>query len=156
MTERPLYETINDVAIFVPPLPSALDAFPNLPPTSITDLDPRQITWRVAEDLQSPTVYVAGAQVERQLPHRTTLFAGFYTIHINHVIRARDINAPLPGSITLLNPNGTRPFGNIGDVYQYESSGRFHQNRCSLVSIIVSIDHLILSKLLAQQDAERH
>ncbi len=74
-------------------------------------------------------VYVAGAQVERQLPHRTTLFAGFYTIHINHVIRARDINAPLPGSITALNPNGTRPLGNIGDIYQYESSGRFDQNQ---------------------------
>ncbi|MCM3900705.1 MAG: TonB-dependent receptor [Pyrinomonadaceae bacterium] len=129
VTERPLYQTINDAVIFVPPLPSALDAFPNLPPTSITDLDPRQITWRVADDLQSPAVYVAGAQVERQLPHRTTLFAGFYTIHINHVIRARDINAPLPGSITVLNPNGTRPLGNIGDIYQYESSGRYDQNQ---------------------------
>ena len=95
----------------------------------LLELTPRQITWRVADDLQSPTVYVAGAQVERQLPHRTTLFAGFYTIHINHVIRARDINAPLPGSITPLNPNGTRPFGNVGDIYQYESSGRFDQNQ---------------------------
>ena len=129
VTERPVYETVNGVPIFVPPLPSALDAFPNLPPTVISELDPRQITWRVAEDLQSPTVYVAGVQVERQLPHRTTLFAGFYSIHINHVIRARDINAPLPGSITALNPNGTRPLGNIGDIYQYESSGRFDQNQ---------------------------
>jgi len=129
VTERPVYENVNGVVTFVPPLPSALDAFPNLPPTAILDLAPRQITWRVAEDLQAPTVYVAGAQVERQLPHRTTLFAGFYTIHINHVIRARDNNAPLPGSITALNPNGTRPFGNIGEIYQYESSGRFDQNQ---------------------------
>ncbi|HYN24097.1 MAG TPA: carboxypeptidase regulatory-like domain-containing protein [Pyrinomonadaceae bacterium] len=129
VTERPVYETVNGVVRFVPPLPSALDAFPNLPPTAILDLAPRQITWRVEENLQAPTVYVAGAQVERQLPHRTTLFAGFYTIHLNHVIRARDINAPLPGSITALNPNGTRPFGNIGDIYQYESSGRFDQNQ---------------------------
>jgi hypothetical protein len=35
----------------------------------------------------------------------------------------------LPGSISVLNPNGTRPLGNIGDVYQYESSGRFDQNQ---------------------------
>lgn len=129
VTERPVYETINGVVTFIPPFPSALDVFPNVPPDALLELTPRQITWRVAEDLQAPTVYVAGVQVERQLPHRTTMFAGFYTIHINHVIRARDINAPLPGSITPLNPNGTRPFGNVGDIYQYESSARFDQNQ---------------------------
>jgi hypothetical protein len=87
------------------------------------------ITWRVADNVQAPAVYVAGVQVERQLPYKFTMFTGFYSVHVNHVIRARDINAPLPGSITLLNPNGTRPLGNIGDVYQYESSGRFDQNQ---------------------------
>ncbi|HZI85963.1 MAG TPA: hypothetical protein VFD48_03960, partial [Pyrinomonadaceae bacterium] len=129
VTERPIYDTLNGNVVFVPPAPSALDAFPNVPPTAILDLAPRQVTWQVADDIQSPTVYVAGAQVERQLPHRTTLFAGFYTVHVQHVIRARDINAPLPGSITPLDPNGTRPFGNVGDIYQYESSGRFDQNQ---------------------------
>ncbi|HET6892005.1 MAG TPA: carboxypeptidase regulatory-like domain-containing protein [Pyrinomonadaceae bacterium] len=129
VTERPLYQTVNDNLVFVPPLPSALDVFPNVPPAALLDLAPRQITWRVADDLQAPTVYVAGIQVERQLPHRFTMFTGFYTIHINHVIRARDINAPLPGSITPLNPNGTRPFGNVGEIYQYESSARFDQNQ---------------------------
>ncbi len=129
VTERPVYETVNGVVTFIPPLPSALDAFPNLPPTAILDLAPRQITWRVAEDLQAPTIYVTQAMVERQLPHRTTLFAGLFSVHIQHVFRARDINAPLPGTITPLNPNGTRPFGNVGDIYQYESSGRFDQNQ---------------------------
>jgi hypothetical protein len=129
VTERPIYDTLNGNVIFVPPAPSALDAFPNVPPTAILELAPRQVTWQVADDLQTPTVYVAGAQVERQLPHRTTLFAGFYTVHVQHVIRARDINAPLPGSITPLDPNGTRPFGNVGEIYQYESSGRFDQNQ---------------------------
>ncbi len=129
VTERPLYENINGVLQFVPPSSSALDQFPNLPPQALLELAPRQITWRVAEDLQTPTVYVAGVQVERQLPHRFTMFTGFYTIHSRHVIRARDINAPLPGSISLLNPNGTRPFGNVGEIYQYESSGRFDQNQ---------------------------
>lgn len=129
VTERPIYDTLNGNVVFVPPAPSALDAFPNVPPTAILELAPRQVTWQVADDIQSPTVYVAGAQVERQLPHRTTLFAGFYTVHVQHVIRARDINAPLPGSITPLDPNGTRPFGNVGEIYQYESSGRFDQNQ---------------------------
>jgi hypothetical protein len=110
---------------YIPPStvnPSPLDSFPVLPLTSSL-LASRQITWRVADDLQAPVVYLAGTQVERQLPKRFTLFAGLFLIRIQHVIRARDINAPIPGT------NGTRPFGNIGEIYQYESSGRFNQNQ---------------------------
>ncbi len=130
VTERPVYQNINGTLQFVPPvLPSPLDSFPNVPSPASLSLAPRLITWRVADDVQAPAVYVAGVQVERQLPYKFTMFTGFYSVHVNHVIRARDINAPLPGSITLLNPNGTRPLGNIGDVYQYESSGRFDQNQ---------------------------
>ena len=130
VTERPVYENVNGALTFVPPqLPSPLDAFPNIPSATSLTATPRLITWRVADDLQAPAVYVAGIQVERQLPYKFTVFSGFYSVHINHVIRARDINAPLPGSISVLNPNGTRPLGNIGDVYQYESSGRFDQNQ---------------------------
>ncbi|MGI9066197.1 MAG: TonB-dependent receptor domain-containing protein [Pyrinomonadaceae bacterium] len=129
VTERPLYETVNGVLQFTPPVASPLDVFPAIPSVTSLSVIPRAITWRVAEDLQAPTVYVGGVQVERQLPYKFTMFTGFYTIHIRHVIRARDINAPLPGSISSLSPNGTRPLGNIGEVYQYESSGRFDQNQ---------------------------
>jgi hypothetical protein len=105
-----------------------LNSFPDLPPTS--SLNPtQQVTWRVANDLQAPVVYLAGTQIERQLPKRFTLFAGLFLIRIQHVIRARDINAPLPGSISAANPGGDRPFGNVGEIYQYESSGRFNQNQ---------------------------
>jgi len=129
VTERPLYETVNGVLQFVPPAPTVLDVYPAIPPVATLNATPRLITWRVADNLQAPPVYVAGVQLEKQLPYRFTMFTGFYSVHIQHVIRARDINAPLPGSITPLNPNGTRPLGNIGDVYQYESSGRFDQNQ---------------------------
>ncbi|HYJ89390.1 MAG TPA: TonB-dependent receptor [Pyrinomonadaceae bacterium] len=130
VTERPVYQNVNGTLQFVPPVvPSPLDVFPNIPSAASLSLTPRLITWRVADDVQAPAVYVAGVQIERQLPYRFTMFTGFYSVHINHVVRARDINAPLPGSITALNPNGIRPLGNIGDVYQYESSGRFDQNQ---------------------------
>lgn len=129
LTERPLYETVNGGLQYSPPTTTPLDGFPALPSVANLNATPRLITWRVAEDLQAPPVYVAGVQIEKQLPYRFTMFTGFYSIHIRHVIRARDINAPLPGSISLTNPNGIRPLGNIGDVYQYESSGRFDQNQ---------------------------
>jgi hypothetical protein len=129
VTERPLYETVNGVLQFVPPVASSLDVFPTIPSVASLNATPRLITWRVADGLQAPPVYVAGVQIEKQLPYRFTMFTGFYSVHVQHVIRARDINAPLPGSISALNPNGTRPLGNIGEVYQYESSGRFDQNQ---------------------------
>jgi hypothetical protein len=125
VSERALYES----GIYVPPAPTPLDVFPALPSTVALNLVGRQITWRVADDLQTPTVYLGGVQIERQLPYKFTAFVGFYTQHIRHVIRARDINAPLPGSITATNPNGTRPLGNIGEIYQYESSGRWDSNQ---------------------------
>ena len=131
--ERPIYQDVNGVLTFVGATPTPLDAFYNSPPDNIPPLitlaASRQITWRVADDLQTPTVYLGGVQVERQLPYRFTATVGFYSIHIRHVIRARDINAPLPGSITPLSPLGTRPLGDIGDIYRYESSGRFDQNQ---------------------------
>ena len=133
VTERPIYQDVNGVLSFVGALPTPLDAFYNDPPNNIppfiTLTPSRQITWQVADNLQTPTVYLGGVQVERQLPHRFTATVGFYSVHIRHVIRARDINAPLPGSITPLNPLGTRPQGNVGDIYMYESSGRFDQNQ---------------------------
>jgi Carboxypeptidase regulatory-like domain/TonB dependent receptor len=119
-SEIPLY---NAAGQFVPPIGSPLDTFPNVPPLDILGATQRQITWRVADDLQAPVVYLAGTQVERQLPKRFTLFAGLFMIRIQHVIRARDINAPIPGT------NLSRPFGNVGEIYQYESSGRFNQNQ---------------------------
>lgn len=113
---------------FITPATTPLDSFPSLPPTSSLTAA-QQVTWRVANDLQAPVVYLGGTQVERQLPKRFTLFAGLFLIRIQHVVRARDVNAPLPGSITAANPGGTRPFGNVGEIYQYESSGRFSQNQ---------------------------
>ena len=97
---------------------------------SIAGASPVQQTiWQVAPALQIPTVYVAGTQVERQLPHNFTVTVGAYAIRILHAIRARDINAPIPGTITNANPGGIRPNPAIGEVNQYEASGRFHQEQ---------------------------
>lgn len=108
-----------------PALLDALIVFPNVPTTSQLTALP-QITWRVSPDLQAPTVYTGGIQAERQLPLRTTMFVGLFDMRIKHVIRARDINAPIPGTFTTDPNTGLRPFGNVGEIYQYESSGNFN------------------------------
>src|SRR5690349_1008904 len=100
-------------------------AVPNVSGVAAT----QQAIWKVDPDLQIPTVYVIGTQVERQLPRNITMFVGFYNIRITHVIRARDVNAPLPFTITELTPNGHRPDPSQGDIFRYEASGQFNQRQ---------------------------
>ncbi|HEY0404645.1 MAG TPA: carboxypeptidase regulatory-like domain-containing protein [Pyrinomonadaceae bacterium] len=110
--------------------PADLDAipFPGIPSGSALAALP-QVTWRVADDVQAPTVYTMGLQMERQLPMRTTMFVGVFNFRIRHVIRARDINAPLPGPLAETPSRIVRPLGNIGEVYQFESSANFKLNQ---------------------------
>jgi hypothetical protein len=102
-------------------------------PTSVPSLAgialTQQTIWQVDPNIQAPTVFLAGTQVERQLPRNLTVTVGFYNIRIVHVIRARDINAPLPGSVTLLTPNGIRPDPTRGEINRYEASGQFNQRQ---------------------------
>ena len=102
--------------------PTAVPSVAGIPAT-------QQTVWQVDPNLQAPTVFLAGTQVERQLPRNITMFIGFYNIRITHVIRARDVNAPLPFTITELTPNGIRPDPTRGDINRYEASGQFNQRQ---------------------------
>lgn len=102
-------------------------------PTAVPDVtglpSTQQTTWQVDPNLQNPTVWVVGTQVERQLPRNITMFLGFFNLRIVHVIRARDVNAPLPFTITELTPNGIRPDPTQGEINRYEASGQFNQRQ---------------------------
>jgi hypothetical protein len=114
----------------VAPIYSILNQFSPATVPSVAAVPATQQTiWKVDPNLQVPTVWLAGTQVERQLPRNITMFVGFYNIQIRHVIRVRDINAPIPATITTLTPNGIRPNPTLGDVYQYEASGQFNQRQ---------------------------
>jgi carboxypeptidase family protein len=102
--------------------PTSVPSVAGLPQT-------QQTIWQVDPNLQAPTVWLIGTQVERQLPHNLTMFMGFYNIRIVHVIRARDVNAPLPATITPLTPNGLRPDQTKGEIYRFEASGQFNQRQ---------------------------
>ncbi len=102
--------------------PTAVPSVANLSAT-------QESIWQVDPNLQIPTVFVIGTQVERQLPRNMTMVFGFYNIRIVHVIRARDVNAPLPGTITNATPNGIRPDPTRGEINRYEASGQFNQRQ---------------------------
>src|SRR5439155_24883997 len=126
------------------PVYSALNIFPAVPTGAQLQVIPatQQSIYRVASDLRTPIFTLGGVQVERQLPKNITGFVGFYTYRISHVIRARDINAPLPGTFTTATPNGIRPNPSemcalyststpcaLGDINQYESSGKIRASQ---------------------------
>jgi hypothetical protein len=89
-----------------------------------------QIVRRIAPDFQAPTFVMTAINFERQLPAKFTLFAVAFNYRGKHLLRVRNLNAPLPGTY---DPNNTdsavRPFGNTGDIYYYESSANFNDYR---------------------------
>jgi len=109
---------------------SILNQFnPNTVPPVANVPTTQQTIWQVDPDIQNPTVWVIGTQVERQMPRNITMTFGFYNIRITHVIRARDVNAPIPATISPITPNGLRPNPALGEVYRYEASGQFNQRQ---------------------------
>ncbi len=106
--------------------PVILDLFPLAPSVAeLTAFNVPQTVRRVAPDIKSPYTIETALSVERQLPHNITLSLSYIGARTLHVLRSRNINAPLPGT-------GVRPFGNVGNIFQYESSGRFNQNQLIL------------------------
>jgi len=103
-------------------------------PATLPTLDqltalPQTVT-RVSDDLQTPRTFLMAVQAERQLPKNWTLFGVFFNYRQQNVFRIRNVNAPLPGTFVLGDPTrrGVRPEAG-GDVYQYESTGRFNDYR---------------------------
>jgi len=113
---------------FVVTDPAILDAIiftqngvSNVPTTNqLTAFAQRQTTRVVSPDLQSPYTIQTALSVERQLPLKTTFSTTFVNAGTRRLLRSRNINAPV---------NGVRPIPNAGNVFQYESTGRFNQSQ---------------------------
>jgi hypothetical protein len=104
---------------------SLLGQFPNLNDVPTVDRLSQfaipQTTRTVAPDLQSPYTIQSTLSVERLLPGRVTMTVSYVNTRTLHLLRTRNINAPIAG---------VRPLGNaLGNIYQYESSGILNQNQ---------------------------
>ena len=111
--------------------PTVLDLYPAVPSTeTLTAFAVPQTTRRVAEDLRAPYSLQSSLSVERRLPLKFTLSATYLRARVLRVLRSRNINAPLPGTfLPGERGSGVRPFGGVGNIFQYESSGIFNQNQ---------------------------
>ena len=106
--------------------PAVLDLYPAVP--SLTALSafavPETIT-RLAPDLRTPYTIQSSIGLEQEFGAGLSLATTFINTRSLHLLRSRNINSPLPGT-------GLRPFGNAGNVFQYESSGYFTQNQLAI------------------------
>ncbi len=112
------------------------DFFPRVPSVDqlLASARPQTIR-RVSPDLHAPYMTQSAISVERQLPKNFTATASYVNMRMLHGLRSRNINAPLPGS-------GTRPFGDVGNIYQYESSAVTNQNQ-----LIIGLNNRFSPKL---------
>ncbi|HEV2762788.1 MAG TPA: hypothetical protein VGV38_07330, partial [Pyrinomonadaceae bacterium] len=107
-----------------------LEQFPNVPTVAeLTAFQIRQTVRQVDPTLQAPYTMQVAMSVERQLPARTSLSVSYIAARTLHVLRARNVNAPLPGTVDATGRGGVRPFPELGNVFQYESTGRFNQHQ---------------------------
>jgi hypothetical protein len=80
-------------------------------------------------NLKAPYTINFSSSVERQLPYGLNGSASYIYARGVHQFRMRNINAPLPGTYDPSDPDsGLRPFGDIGNLYQIESSASSKYN----------------------------
>jgi hypothetical protein len=83
---------------------------------------------RVSPDLQAPYTIQGALGVERQLPFKTTATVFYIHSKTLHLLRSRNINAPICTNNTDCR-NAPRPNPLSGNIYQYESSGVLNQQQ---------------------------
>jgi len=122
---------------FVVSDPEVLDSFDNVPSVeALSAFAIPQSIIHVARNLTAPYTMRALISVERQLPLGLTLTGAFKTARTLHLLRSRNINAPLSGAFAVDgSETGERPFGNTGEIFQYESSGISNQKELSLTIV---------------------
>jgi len=99
------------------------DFFPLVPPVSQLGSNAGgKSIYTIDPSLRAPYTMQTAIGVERQLPRSTTMALTFTNSRARHLLLARDINAPLPVT-------GLRPYGDAGEIFQYESDGVLNQNQ---------------------------
>ena len=119
------------------------DFFPAIPtPELLVTFAVPGSVYQLEEGLQAPYTLQAVFSVERQLPRNMTIAASYINVRTLHVLRTRQLNAPLPGTfIPGVPESGIRPLDCADfippeinpstrcNIFGYESSGRYNQNQ---------------------------
>jgi hypothetical protein len=107
------------------------DFFPNVPsPATLATFTTAPTIYRASSHLRAPYTSQVGTSLERQLSKYGTLTLTYLNSRGVHQFLSANVNAPLPGTFDPSNPaSAVRPFGNVGNIYEYVSEGVFKQNQ---------------------------
>lgn len=110
--------------------PSILNSFPNVPSiATLTQFATPVTIYDLEKGIRAPYTMQAAISIERALPHNFTTSVTYSHARSLHLLRARAINAPLPGTFDPTKPgSGVRPLG-TNNFFEYDSTGRFNQNQ---------------------------
>lgn len=99
-----------------------LNLFPAIPSVAMLGgFAQPQTTRRVSSEITSPYTSQVALSIERSLPRNNVLTTTYIYARALHLLRSRNINAPLP--------SGQRPQPDLGNVFSFESSGIFKQHQ---------------------------
>lgn len=87
------------------------------------------IIRRIADDIHSPTTYQVAFSVERQLPWNLNMAVTYVANRTIHMLRSRDINAPVCAPPSYCSSGTARPDATKGRIDLYESSGVMNQQQ---------------------------
>ena len=111
--------------------PTILNSFPVIPSIALLTAFKTPVTiYQLEQNLEAPYTMQSVISVERALPHNFRASVTLSHVRSLHVLRARAINAPLPGTfVPALPGSGVRPLGSVNNFFEYDSSGRFDQTQ---------------------------
>ena len=107
------------------------DFFPAIPPPNeIGQNAVFPTVYSLAPNLQASYTEQVAISLERQITRDANVAVSYLNSRGLHQFWSRNINAPFPNTYNPNDPNsGVRPYGDIGNIYQYESQGDFQQNQ---------------------------
>lgn len=115
----------NHLQRFLVADPTVLDAFTGVPSVQELNSIGQSLTIRrIADGLRAPLSYHTAFSLEQELPSNSVLTITYSDLRIRSALRSRNINAQFTTGLV-------RPIADFGDIYQYESSGRFDSRRLS-------------------------
>ena len=127
---------------FQVPSPTFFPVIPSI--ASLSSYTESPTRYMIDPHLRAPYMLTSALSIEQQVSKSMTVSLTYLNSHGVHQLFTNDINAPLPGTFPLGQPQlGTRPLGNAaGNIYDFQSGGLFNQNQ-----LIANINLRLSTKL---------
>ncbi len=110
---------------FYPAIPS--------PPALASYASAASTVFQISPSFRAPCFLSSTLALERSLGNYGFVSATYYANRGVHTQLTRNINSPLPGTYNPAVPtSGVRPLGGTQNIYEYDSSGIYRDNRLSL------------------------